>query len=268
MNANLLVKHVKNAFIFSNPGTMLITKAQYYKGGQSVCRNKSLQKMFMMLGAAEKAGSGVDKILKGWSDSNWRSPYIDSTCRPDVVNLYLPMVSLLDDEVKNGLIGLFGKNILRVEHNKLQTLALAYTEGYVTNERLRYTLKIHKADIYVLLKDMCNDGCLVAEGHGRGTKYYLPISDDIGSNPISNPISNPVSNPISKPKKRMSRDEIREAIINVSAGWVSLDYIASAIGRTTAYLLSDIIPSMLEDGIIERMYPDSPRNPYQKYRKV
>ena len=43
---------------------MLITKAQYYHGGQSVCRNKSLQKMFMMLGAAEKAGSGVDKILK------------------------------------------------------------------------------------------------------------------------------------------------------------------------------------------------------------
>ena len=112
VNANLLVKHVKNTFIFSNPGTMLITKAQYYKGGQSVCRNKSLQKMFMMLGAAEKAGSGVDKILKGWSDSNWRSPYIEATLRPDIVNLYLPMVSLLDEEVKNGLIGLFGKSII------------------------------------------------------------------------------------------------------------------------------------------------------------
>ncbi len=66
----------------------------------------------------------------------------------------------------------------------------------------------------------------------------------------------------------MSREEIREAIISVSADWVSLDYIASKIDRTTAYLLSDIIPSMLEDGIIERMYPDSPRNPYQKYKKV
>ena len=273
VNANLLVKHVKNTFIFSNPGTMLITKAQYYKGGQSVCRNKSLQKMFMMLGAAEKAGSGVDKILKGWSDSNWRSPYIDSTCRPDVVNLYLPMVSLLDADVKNGLIGLYGKGVLRIEHNRLQTLALAYMEGYVTNERLRYALKIHKADIYGLLKDMCNDGYLNAEGHGRGTRYYLPILEaNIGSNPISkpvsNPISKPVSNPISKPKKRMSREEIREAIISVSADWVSLDYIASKIDRTTAYLLSDIIPSMLEDGIIERMYPDSPRNPYQKYKKV
>lgn len=174
VNANLIVKHVKNMFIFSNPGSMLITKAQYYHGGQSVCRNKSLQKMFMMLGAAEKAGSGVDKILKGWSDANWRTPYVNTTCRPDVVNLYLPMLSLLDANVKEGLVESFGKSVLRIEHNCLQTLALAYTEGYVTNERLRYTLDIHKADIYDLLKDMCGKGYLVAEGHGRGTKYHIP----------------------------------------------------------------------------------------------
>lgn len=65
----------------------------------------------------------------------------------------------------------------------------------------------------------------------------------------------------------MSREEIREAIIRVSADWVSLDYIASKIDRTTSYLLSDIIPNMLEDGVLERMYPDSPRNPYQKYKR-
>lgn len=88
--------------------------------------------MFMMLGAAEKAGSGVDKILKGWSDANWRTPFIDTICRPDVVNLYLPMLSLLDADVKEGLIELFGKGVVRIEHNCLQTLALAYTEGYVT----------------------------------------------------------------------------------------------------------------------------------------
>ena len=277
VNANLLVKHVKNTFIFSNPGTMLITKAQYYKGGQSVCRNKSLQKMFMMLGAAEKAGSGVDKILKGWSDSNWRSPYIEATLRPDTVNLYLPMVSLLDTEVKNGLIRIFGKGVVHLKHNWLQTLALAFTEGFVTNERLRYTLKIHKADIYVLLKDMCDKGYLIAEGHGRGTKYYLPIVDaNSGINPVSNPISNPVSNPISNPvsnpisnlhKKRMSRGEIQKAILDSCEDWVSLEYISKTIERTTAYLLSDIIPLMLEEGLIERMYPDSPRNPYQKYKK-
>ena len=264
VNANLLVKHVKNTFIFSNPGTMLITKAQYYKGGQSVCRNKSLQKMFMMLGAAEKAGSGVDKILKGWSDSNWRSPYIEATLRPDIVNLYLPMVSLLDEEVKNGLIGLFGKSIIHIKHNWLHTLALAFTEGYVTNERLRYALKIHKADIYTLLKDMCKEGFLITEGHGRGTKYYLPTLDaNIGSNVGSNVGSNIGSNPT----KRKSKPELRAEIIKCCSDWVSLEFIATTIGKNTDYLLAKVFPSMLEEGLIERMYPNTPRHPYQKYRK-
>lgn len=158
--------------------------------------------------------------------------------------------------MKNGLIRLFGKGVVHVKHNWLMTLALTLTEGYVTSERLRYALKIHKADIYTLLKDMCNEGYLIAEGHGRGTKYYLPgLAANVGSNPIS------------KPKKRMSREEIREAIISVSADWVSLEYIATSIGRNTDYLLAHVIPSMLEEGIIERMYPDSPRNPYQKYKR-
>ena len=56
-------------------------------------------------------------------------------------------------------------------------------------------LNIHKADIYTLLKDMCNEGFLIAEGHGRGTRYYLPILDtNIGSNIGSNVGSNVGSN--------------------------------------------------------------------------
>lgn len=65
----------------------------------------------------------------------------------------------------------------------------------------------------------------------------------------------------------MSKDEIRKEIIAICADWVSLDYIAKTIERSTAYLLSDIIPPMLEEGLIERMYPETPRNPYQKYKR-
>ena len=76
-DASLVVRHNTNSFIFSNPGVMLVSKEQYYSGGESVCRNKSLQKMFSMLGVAEKAGSGTDKILKGWREANWRTPMLN-----------------------------------------------------------------------------------------------------------------------------------------------------------------------------------------------
>ena len=65
----------------------------------------------------------------------------------------------------------------------------------------------------------------------------------------------------------MSKNEIRAEIMNVCLDWVSLEYIAKTIGRTTAYLLSDIIPSMLEEWLIERIDPENPRNPYQKYKR-
>ncbi len=65
----------------------------------------------------------------------------------------------------------------------------------------------------------------------------------------------------------MSKDEIRAEIMNVCSNWVSLDFIAKSINRTTAYLLSDIIPSMLSEGLIERIDPENPRNPYQKYKR-
>ena len=32
--------------------------------------------MFTMIGVAEKAGSGVDKIRQGWNLQHWRSPIV------------------------------------------------------------------------------------------------------------------------------------------------------------------------------------------------
>ena len=52
-------------------------------------------------------------------------------------------------------------------------LALALTEENVTNERLRYVLRLHKSDITTLLQNMCRQGLLFSDGYGRGTKYRL-----------------------------------------------------------------------------------------------
>ena len=62
------------------------------------------------------------------------------------------------------------------------------------NERLRYALKIHKADIHSLLKTMCIEGLLFSDGHGRGTKYYLLDSANAGRNLERNLGSNIGSN--------------------------------------------------------------------------
>lgn len=88
---NIIVERNDAALIFKNPGMMMISKQQYFKGGTSICRNPILQKMFMRLGRAEKAGSGVDKIVKGWQEVGWRRPTITEETLPDYVILTMPI---------------------------------------------------------------------------------------------------------------------------------------------------------------------------------
>jgi predicted HTH transcriptional regulator len=47
--------------------------------------------MFMMLGRAEKAGSGVDKIVSGWKYLGWPVPTVAEESRPDYVVLTLQL---------------------------------------------------------------------------------------------------------------------------------------------------------------------------------
>lgn len=129
------------------------------------------------------------------------------------------------------------------------------------------TTFLHRADITALLRDMCSLGYLESEGYGRGTKYHLPQNGKTSSLE-SNLGSNLGSNLISKTrKKRMSRDELYGVIIDACEEWISLEDIARAVDRKPDYLLNEIIPLMLKNGLIVRMFPESPRNPYQKYKR-
>ena len=176
-DATMVVRLFPNKMVFSNPGTLLVSKTQYYEESTSVCRNTTLQKMFMQIGSAEKAGSGVDKILAGWRFANWRAPMLRLLTQPDIVELTMMMESLMDDATKERLAQIFGPKITTIGQKRLLALNAACVDGYVTNESLRVVLDIHKAEIADLLKDMCQDGLLVQDGYGRGTKYYLPNDD-------------------------------------------------------------------------------------------
>ena len=180
-NATMVVRLYSNKIVFTNPGTLLVSKMQYYGESASVCRNKTLQKMFMLIGSAEKAGSGVDKILAGWRFANWRAPMLRTLSQPDLVELTMMMESMMDEETKERLVLIFGTEVLSLGHERLLTLNAACTDGYITNESLRVVLNQHKAEVADLLKDMCKHKLLVQEGYGRGTKYRLPMTVKVAS---------------------------------------------------------------------------------------
>ena len=182
----------------------------------------------------------------------------------------------------------------------LLALNAACIDGYVTNESLRVVVDIHKAEIADLLKDMCQDGLLVQDGYGRGTKYYLPNDDSnitsniassdsnitcSGSNIPSNiassgskvaslssniPSSNiSISNMESlRKKKKLSFEELKKLICLVCSDWQSLDELALQVNRNKTYLKIYVIPRMLADKSLEMMFPGVPKRPRQKYKSI
>ena len=88
---HIVVERTDQHLIFRNPGMMLVSQQQYFEGGRSICRNPILQKMFMRLGRAEKAGSGVDKIVSGWQSLGWPVPTVTEETRPDYVVLTMQL---------------------------------------------------------------------------------------------------------------------------------------------------------------------------------
>ena len=55
-----------SGFEFRNPGALRVPVAQALKGGESDCRNRTLQQMFLMINLGERAGSGLPRILTSW----------------------------------------------------------------------------------------------------------------------------------------------------------------------------------------------------------
>lgn len=296
LNASLTVRHDLHQFVFSNPGTLLVSRDQYYAGGESVCRNKSLQKMFSLIGVAEKAGSGTDKIMKGWKETNWRVPKLEEQQGPDKVVLTMPMESFLSDDAKQKLTEKFGIMANSFDHNVLSALAMASDEGYVTNNRLRYSLNLHKSEIAEMLKLMTQKGLLVAEGYGKGMRYMLPPNSlDIFGEKCGNVATSEgymatstsksgnlehskvatsegksgnleTPNMATSTKRKMSRDELQNLILENCQEWMSLDELADAIGRNAKYLRNQIMPIMVASKIIQMMYPTNPNHPQQRYK--
>jgi len=170
----VVIEKYPDRFEFSNPGMLLVSMDQLMNGNISECRNKTLQTMFTLLGAAEKAGSGVDKIRRGWESQHWRLPRVNEQMQPDRVIWMLPMVSLIPDESLQRLKQQFGVLIDHASSLEIQAMVTADIENRVDNRRLQQISGEHAADITNLFHTLVTKNMLAKNGHGRWSWYQLP----------------------------------------------------------------------------------------------
>lgn len=59
------------------------------RGGISDPKNKTLMKMFNMIGIGERAGSGIPDIYQVWENEGWPMPVVEESYNPDRTRLSL-----------------------------------------------------------------------------------------------------------------------------------------------------------------------------------
>lgn len=173
--SSILVVRRPDLFGFRNPGLMRIPPEIAVKGGESDCRNRRIHQMFLMIGAGERAGSGVPKIMSGWKWANWRTPKLYEKTEPSEQTLLeLSTVSLVSQEVTERLDGLFGQCFHLLDDLERMIVITAATEGWVNHERACQLTSRHSRDVTLAFPKLVDKGFLVASGEKRDKSYSLP----------------------------------------------------------------------------------------------
>ncbi len=89
----VVIKKETDSIVMENPGSIRTGKEQMLKGGISDPRNKSLMKMFNLIGIGERAGSGVPDIYSVWESQGWIAPQVIEEYAPDRTILKLAFIN-------------------------------------------------------------------------------------------------------------------------------------------------------------------------------
>ncbi|PKN58180.1 MAG: AAA family ATPase [Deltaproteobacteria bacterium HGW-Deltaproteobacteria-14] len=305
---SLLAVKRPDGFTFRNPGTPRLSLAQIREGGISDCRNRTLQRMFLLIGIGETAGSGFSRILRAWREQSWRAPALRVSEDPEITTLELTTASLLPDGVVARLSQRFGQGFESLGADERVAVVTAAAEGRVTNQRLRDLVALHARDATVLLRRLVDAGLLGKHGE-RSDAWYsvagearaLPLfegagdggtsvdsdatSDDSDATSAASDATSDDSDATSAASDATSqgdtavarvrasgrvRSEILDAaILAVCRGrFLTREDVAAGVGRAVNSLRARNLPRLVREGRLELRYPERPNHPRQAYRTV
>ena len=172
----LVVKKGKELSI-SNPGTIRVTKEEFYAGGNSDPRNPNILKMFGFVNVGERAGSGIDKIMTAWAEQNWKKPEFDFSERSDRVTLklevgqvvYIPGAADIRSTTEKR-----GNRITKDMSKEDRILDYIRQNGSISTQKVMEICNYNsRTGARNLLDKMINAGLIEKVGESRKTHYRI-----------------------------------------------------------------------------------------------
>ena len=295
----VVIERFMDRIELSNPGTLLVSFEQLRQGAVSECRNLSLQRMFQLIGAGDKAGSGIDKIRAGWEMQQWRSPTVLETTQPDRVKFVLPMVSLLPPVSVARLLRLLGDDYATLTPIEVQTLVTADLEGEVSNSRLQLFRSEHPVELTKMLQGLAAKGYLEQVGQKRGASYKLPSWTPPlvpGTPPLTagTPLLVPGTPPLTagtpplsgggpatddprlleiarlaREKPRLMPEMVKQIVRELCREqFLTSGEIGKMMNRGSEKLREKFLSWMVTSGDLRLRFPDEPNHPDQAYKTM
>ena len=241
VSVGILVQKRPDGFLFRNPGNLRVTLDQALDGGLSDCRNRSLQKMFQMIGEGEQAGSGLPRILSAWKGQHWRGPDLEEHRDPEHTVLFLSLASLMTEETIADLDDRIGPAFRTLPEAARLVLASTLGEGVTTHDYLKAVTGLHPSDLTHLLRDLKFQGLLVPEGKGRGMHYRLANPQHLTGNP-----QHLQPNPQHLPESPQHQAGLQGDREQSPISWEALEQVADA-ARTSGKLPRTQVENLILD---------------------
>jgi predicted HTH transcriptional regulator len=174
-----VIKKEVDSLTIENPGSIRTGKKQMLRGGISDPRNKTLMKMFNLIGIGERAGSGIPDIYQVWEDEGWAEPKIEERYNPDRTILTL---SFAKSDDKKATIKSDDKKATIKSDDKKQSKTSRQQEQILKNMSCgkEYRLQdfcdwlgLKETRTKEILKPLIDEGKIAVTGKNKDRRYKL-----------------------------------------------------------------------------------------------
>lgn len=260
----IVVAKYPGHYEFVNPGLLRVPREMVYKGGvaNSDCRNRTLQKMFELIGYAEQAGSGFPKILAGWKSQDWKRPLLKEDVPAYRTHLTLLRESIYPVEVLANIRNNLGSRFDELSPLE-RVIVVESSLQRVNHADLMSVIDGHPADVSAALRKLVDGGFVCAEGKGRGKVYFLP------GYTLGHTSGQTLGHTSGQTLGHTSiSEEMQRCIALLGDSDMSSRELMGLLHRTNkSKFHSDVMRPLLAKGLIERT-DDNIHNPNLKYRAV
>ncbi len=148
-------------YTFLNPGTMKISKEQFFVGGHSEPRNNVLITLFKKIGASEKEGGGGREIFNITQNKRFRLPELESDLQKTFLKIW---IAIPEDSFPE-----FTDETRRV-------LLFIKTVGTVSFKEIEDKTKLSYHYVRKAVNELKEKKYIIVSGKGKSTKYLWNLS--------------------------------------------------------------------------------------------